>query len=84
MLPQGCRNQDPTTTVFTTCCCVDCRYGNWAGSQAPTIINDFLTYLGGSGWWNLSTTYYNSAGTKISPAVQVGSSVSMLVLTMLV
>jgi hypothetical protein len=70
--------QTSMATVFTTCCCVDCRYGDWVGSQAPTIINDFLANLGGSAWWNISTTYYNSARTNISSAVRVGASVSTL------
>jgi hypothetical protein len=53
-----------------------CRYGNWDGNSAATIIPKFLSNLGNTLWWNISTTYYNSANTKIPSMVYYGGSVS--------
>jgi hypothetical protein len=42
-------------------------YGNWAGLD-PTgekIVNDFGAHLGGSGYWNILTSYVEPNGTAI-------------------
>lgn len=61
--------------------CAVCRYGNWPASHpALTIVPEFLSNIGNSAWWNISTTYYdNSAvgGAKVSPTVAFVKSVSV-------
>jgi len=46
-------------------------YGNWAGNTAPTILSDLARSIGGSLYWNINTTYYNTAGTHVSSAVRL-------------
>ncbi|HZS48372.1 MAG TPA: hypothetical protein VFC63_25100 [Blastocatellia bacterium] len=38
-------------------------YGNWSNNTAPTILVDFALNLGGSPYYKINSTYYNSAGT---------------------
>jgi hypothetical protein len=40
-------------------------YGNWNGT-AKQVLKDLASNIGGSGWWNIETTYTNGAGTKLS------------------
>src|SRR5262245_17352774 len=35
-------------------------YGNWSGNTATTIVPAFLSNIGGSSYFNINTTYYNS------------------------
>jgi len=44
-------------------------YGNWSGNSATTILTDFASKIGGSPYFNINTTYYDGAGTKVSNAV---------------
>jgi hypothetical protein len=44
-------------------------YGNWS-STAKQILVDFASKVGGSGWWNINTTYTNGAGTKLTNSVK--------------
>jgi hypothetical protein len=44
-------------------------YGNWSGNSATTILTDLAKSIGGSPYFNINTTYYNGAGTKVSNAV---------------
>jgi Phosphate-induced protein 1 conserved region len=41
-------------------------YGNWTGNTATSILTDFASNLGGSPYWNINTTYKNTAGTAVS------------------
>ncbi len=45
-------------------------YGSW-GSGAKQILVDFANNLGGSGWWNINTTYTDGANKKLSNAVSL-------------
>jgi hypothetical protein len=44
-------------------------YGDWSGNSATQIIQDFLSSLGGSPYFNINSTYYNGSGTKVSNIV---------------
>jgi hypothetical protein len=46
-------------------------YGNWAAQNptAPAIITDFLSHLGGTPYFNINTTYSDSAGAKVVNAL---------------
>ena len=44
-------------------------YGNWSGNTGTTIIPSFLSNIGGSPYFNINTSYYNSANTHVSGAV---------------
>jgi hypothetical protein len=44
-------------------------YGNWSGNTATQIVPDFLNNLGGSPYFNINTTYYDSNNKKISGKV---------------
>ena len=49
-------------------------YGNWSGNTAVTILEDLARSLGGSPYYNINTTYTNSAGTPLSNSVVFGGS----------
>ena len=49
-------------------------YGNWSGNTATTILTDLAGSIGGSGYYNINTTYTDGAGTKLSNAVSYVSS----------
>jgi hypothetical protein len=49
-------------------------YGNWTGNTATTILTDFANGIGGSPYFNINTTYTNSAGTHVSNAVHYAGS----------
>jgi hypothetical protein len=49
-------------------------YGNWAGNTGTTILTDFANTIGGSPYFNINTTYTNSAGTHVSNAVHYAGS----------
>jgi len=40
-------------------------YGNWSGNTATTIVPEFLSHEGGSPYFNINTTYYDSANKHI-------------------
>lgn len=50
-------------------------YGNWTPpSPAPnpttqTILSNFASYIGGTGWYNINTTYYDGSNRHVSNAV---------------
>ena len=49
-------------------------YGNWAGNTATTILTDLAGTIGGSPYYNINTTYTDSAGTRLSNAVAYAGS----------
>jgi len=49
-------------------------YGNWSGNSATTILPDFMSNLGGSPYFNINTTYYDSQGRHISGLVHYAGS----------
>lgn len=44
-------------------------YGNWSGNSATTILTDFAGSIGGSPYFNINTTYYDSSNTHVLNAV---------------
>jgi hypothetical protein len=52
-------------------------YGNWGNNQAVNIITDLANNIGGSSYFNINTTYYNSAGTKVSNSVHLAGSTNV-------
>ncbi|MFO0724536.1 MAG: hypothetical protein U1E65_12175 [Myxococcota bacterium] len=49
-------------------------YGNWTGNSATSILTDLAQNLGGSRYYNINTTYYDSLNRHISNAVAYGGS----------
>lgn len=49
-------------------------YGNWSGNSATTILTDFANSVGGSGYFNINTTYYNGSNTPVSNSVSYSGS----------
>ncbi|HEY1339650.1 MAG TPA: hypothetical protein VGF59_19190 [Bryobacteraceae bacterium] len=47
-------------------------YGNWSGNTASSILDNLASHIGGSPYFNINTTYYNSAGTHVSNSVTFG------------
>jgi hypothetical protein len=46
-------------------------YGNWSGNTGTTIVPDFLNNLGGSPYFGINTTYYDSANVHITNQVNL-------------
>ncbi|MEP6756764.1 MAG: hypothetical protein ABJA67_14765 [Chthonomonadales bacterium] len=44
-------------------------YGNWSGNSATTILTDFANNIGGSPYFNINTTYYNSSNVHVTNSV---------------
>ena len=49
-------------------------YGSWTGNTAVAILEDLIKGIGGSPYWNINTTYYQTGGTKVSNIVNFGGS----------
>src|SRR4051812_29550945 len=49
-------------------------YGNWSGNSATTILTDMAKPIGGTPYFNINTTYTNSAGTRVSNSVTYNGS----------
>jgi hypothetical protein len=49
-------------------------YGNWSGNTATSILTTFAQGIGGSSYFNINTTYKNSAGTAVSNCVSYAGS----------
>lgn len=47
-------------------------YGNWTVSDptANTILTNLASYIGGSPYFNINTTYYDGSGTHVSNSVR--------------
>lgn len=44
-------------------------YGNWSGNTAPSILNNFASFIGGSPYYDINTTYYDVNKNYVSNAV---------------
>jgi hypothetical protein len=44
-------------------------YGNWIGNTATSILTDFGSTIGGSGYENINSTYYDGSGKHVTGAV---------------
>lgn len=49
-------------------------YGNWSGNSATTLLPDFMSNLGGSPYFNINSTYYDSSGRHITGQVHYAGS----------
>src|SRR5438132_14432001 len=49
-------------------------YGNWSGNSATTILTDLATNIGGSPYFNINTTYYDSANAHVANSVRYAGS----------
>jgi hypothetical protein len=52
-------------------------YGNWTGSSAPSILNDFAKGVGGSPYFNINSTYYDGSNRHVSNSVQLAASTTV-------
>lgn len=50
-------------------------YGNWDGNTAPVILQDFITNLGGSPYFNINTTYFDKNHNFVKNEVHYAGSV---------
>jgi phosphate-induced protein 1 len=41
-------------------------YGNWSGNSANTILTNFISNLGGSGYEHINSTYYDGSNNHVS------------------
>ncbi len=44
-------------------------YGNWSGNSATTILPSFGGSIGGSGYFNINTTYYDASNVHVTNKV---------------
>jgi len=49
-------------------------YGTWSSNTATTILTDLATNMGGSPYFNINTTYFNSLNAHVSNSVQYAGS----------
>lgn len=54
-------------------------YGNWTVSDptANTILTNLASYIGGSPYFNINTTYYNGSGTHVPNTVHYAGATSV-------
>ncbi len=51
-------------------------YGNWAGNTAVPILTDLASTIGGSPYFGVNTTYYDSSFVHVTNSVQYAGSVN--------
>ena len=49
-------------------------YGNWSGNSAVSLLTTLAQNIGGTPYFNINSTYTNSAGTPIQNTVSYGGS----------
>jgi len=52
-------------------------YGGWSGNTATTILPDLAQSIGGSGYFNINSTYFDGSNGHVTGAVSFGGSTSM-------
>lgn len=60
-----------TTTVYYI------WYGDWGTNTAPSILEDFARFVGGSPYYNINTTYYDRSNRSVSNSVAYGGSATV-------
>jgi len=63
----GVVGQPPTVVYYIW-------YGNWSGNTATTILTDLGNHIGGSGYFNINSTYYNASNAHVVNSVTYGGS----------
>ena len=51
-------------------------YGNWSGNTAASILTNLAQTIGGSPYYNINTTYYDTTKAKVSNSVAYAGSVN--------
>jgi hypothetical protein len=51
-------------------------YGNWSGNNADSILTTLAQGIGGSGYFNINTTYYDGSNRHVSNSVTYKSATS--------
>ena len=67
-------------TVMNTVDVYTIFYGNWSTKSTPqskTIITNFLSSIGGTGYFNINSTYYDSYGNVVPNHVVLAGSVNV-------
>lgn len=49
-------------------------YGNWTGNTATTILPYLASHIGGSAYWNINTTYYDTLARHVPSTVRYAGS----------
>jgi hypothetical protein len=52
-------------------------YGNWTNNSATTILQTFASAIGATPYFNINTTYYNSANARVSGKVAFGKFINV-------
>ncbi len=51
-------------------------YGAWSGNTATTLLTNLAQKIGGTGYWNINSTYTNSSSQHVSSVVNYVKSVN--------
>lgn len=50
-------------------------YGDWSSyASTQSLVDNFVSSLGGSGWYNINSTYYNGSGQHVSNSLALAGS----------
>jgi hypothetical protein len=66
--------------MVTTTNVYEIWYGNWTTKSTPArqaLVDGFLKGIGGTPWYNINTSYYNSTGVHVMNSVNVAGSTTV-------